>query len=114
MAPYSFIFMTVFERNLKFLSLTSDIFILPKEHTFLNKYFKTKVQRAFLKYFYVFRASRNFTDHTGHIATNSFLVKLSGKFRYLLQEHEKAKKNFDTEKLALMQRGKFKVLRKFY
>ncbi len=106
--------MTVFEKNLKFMSLGSEIFTLPKEHSFLYKYFKTKVQRAFLKYYYVFKERNNFTDHTGHIATPSFLSKLAGKFHYLLQEYDKSKKEFNTERLALMQRGKFKVLRKFY
>ena len=106
--------MTEFERNLKFLSYGSTPVHIPKELGFLNRYFKTKVQRAFLKYYYVFRDKKFFIEHTGIVATSSFLIKLAGKFEYLLQEYENAKKDLNLEKLAAMQSGKFKVLKKFY
>jgi hypothetical protein len=106
--------MDVYEKNLRFLSYGSEPIIIPKEHIFLNKYFKTKVQRTFLKYFYIFRDKKNFVHHTGILATQSFICKMAGKFVYLLNEFSNAKKNLDLEKLALIQRGKFKVLKKFY
>lgn len=106
--------MDVYEKNLKFLAYGSENILIPKEHSFLNRYFKTKVQRAFLKYYYVFRDKQNFVDHSGFLATSSFILKMAGKFNYLLSEFDKAKKNVDLEKLSAIQSGKFKVLKKFY
>lgn len=106
--------MDVYQKNLKFINYGSENNNVPKEHSFLNKYFKTKVQRTFLKYFYIFRDKKNFVHHTGFVATPSFVTKMAGKFVYLLQEFDSAKKNLDLEKLGLIQKGKFKVLKKFY
>jgi len=112
--PYYFIFMDVYEKNLKFLSYGSESIIIPKEFSFLNKYFKTKVQRTFLKYYYIFRDKKNFVHHSGVLATQSFICKMAGKFNYLLKEFESAKKNLNLDKLGAIQKGKFRILKKFY
>jgi hypothetical protein len=106
--------MTFYEKNLKFLSYGSDPIIIPKEMSFLNKYFKTKVQRTFLKYYFVFKDKSNFCDHTGFTATTSFICKMTGKYHYLVNEFENARKNMDLEKIGKIQMAKFKVLKKFY
>ena len=41
---------TLFEKNLLYLDSAFENTVIPKEHKFLLKYFKTFQQRAFLKY----------------------------------------------------------------
>lgn len=106
--------MTFYERNLKFLAYGSEPVHIPKEFSFLNKYFKTKVQKAFLRYYLVFKNRSHFCEHTGFPATASFICKMVGKYHYLMIEFEAARKNMDFEKVSKMQNGKFKVLKKFY
>jgi hypothetical protein len=104
--------LSYYELNLKFISLGSDVHVIPKEHSFLKKYFKTKVQRAFLFYYYYFREKCNFQDHTGYRATDSFLSKLASKFEWILGEYNTARKNLDFQKVGEIQRRRLKLIKK--
>lgn len=92
--------LTVFEKNLHFLNATYEKVSLPKEISFLYKYFSTHQQRAFVHYYYVMGDWKHFSEHTGIPASRYFKLKLSYKYKYFLSEYEKAKScmDFDTLK----------------
>ncbi len=102
-----------FEKNMIFLNSTYEKFQIPKEYNFLLKYFKTRQQRAFLKYYYLMREVKNFTNHTGIPADESFKYKLSYKFHHYIDIYEKAKSNMDFEKLSLLNARRIKLEKRF-
>lgn len=83
---------------------------LPRDKAYLYKYFKTPVQLAFLKYFYIFRDYSNFTDHTGIHCTTLWLRKLANRVLFLEQIHRQTKQEFDLETLAKIEKGRYKPL----
>jgi predicted transport protein len=85
---------------------------LPRDRDYLLKYFNTKIQRQFVKYYLLFRSSKNFTDHTGIRVQPLWLKKLSTKLRLLEEAHAEAKKAFDTETVAKIESGKYRVRRR--
>jgi hypothetical protein len=85
---------------------------IPKDYSFFKKYFKTKIQRAFLNYYFHFRDNKNFQDHTGYKINHSFLSKLTSKFEWLLGEYATARKNLDFQKIGLIQRRRLKLIKK--
>ena len=104
---------SIYEANLRFIAYGSHPFVFAKEHNFLKKYFKTKIQKVFLQYYYTFGDSKNFTDHTGYLATRSFLSKMANKFEWLMGEYQSAKYKLDMENLAKLQAKKISVLKKY-
>jgi hypothetical protein len=105
--------LSIYEMNLKFLVLGSEPKVIPKDHSFLKKYFKTKVQRQFLYYYYYFHDWKNFTNHTGIRADRSFLNKLCNKFEWILGEYTKARKNLDLKRMGAIQMRQIRLLKKF-
>jgi hypothetical protein len=101
-----------YEMNLLFLGLGSDPVVIPKEHSFLKKYFKTKIQRKFLNYYYVFRDWHGFRDHVGVRCDFSFVFKMATKFEWIMAEYISAKKDMDFDKLSKIQRRRLKLLKK--
>lgn len=96
-------------RDLAFLSRRFESVELPREKAYLYKYFKTKVQEAFLKYVHVFGEYSNFTDHTGLHITPRWLKKLHDRLVMLETLHRQAKKDIDLETLALIETGKYRL-----
>jgi len=105
--------MNLFDKNLAWMNGTYEKNQIPKEHSFLKKYFKTKVQKVFLNYFYCMRDYRNFVDHTGVFATVSFLQRLAHKFEYLMNEYVSAKSNMDLDRINNLAQKKFRIPKKF-
>jgi len=101
-----------YEMNLSFISLGSEPVSIPKDHSFLKKYFKTKIQRQFLNYYYVFRDRSCFQEHVGVKCDSSFVYKMSLKFEWIMSEYTTAKRTLDFEKLGLIQRRRLKLLKK--
>ena len=91
--------------------ISGDFFDHPvhREKEYLFKYFDSKLQRQFVRYFLLFRSPRNFTDHTGLRVQPLWLRKLRKKLNALEAAHAAAKKSFDTEKVALIEQGKYKA-----
>ena len=100
------------EMDLLFIS--GDFFdhAVPREKEYLFRYFDTKIQRQFIRYFLLFRSPRNFTDHTGLRVQPLWLRKLRRKLNALEEAHAKAKAAFDTETVAKPEQGKYKAPRK--
>jgi hypothetical protein len=105
--------LSYFDKNLNFLALGDGLPSIPREHVFLKKYFKTKIQNAFLHYYYFVGCKDNFSDHMGYLCDKSFIVKMVGKYEWLLNTFDNAKKNFDLETLGKLQMKKIKLLKKF-
>jgi hypothetical protein len=92
--------LSYFEKNIIFINQNYERFQIPKEYSFLKKYFNTKPQRDFLKYYFVMKDERHFSTHTGHAAHFSFVSKMKSKFNYFMEMYEKAKKDMDFETLT--------------
>ncbi len=82
-----------------------------KEHSFLYKYFRKKIQKLAMEYFYVMGEDNvyHFQDHTGYKASASFLCKQYFKFKSLISIYNKAKENFDFETLRNLDQGKIRI-----
>ena len=99
-------------RDLDFVSGRFFDYDVPKEKRYLLKYFKSDLQRAFLKYFMVFGDHRNFTDHTGHYCNPRFVLHMEEKFHKLVDVYDKAKRALTEEGMAtvhLIESGKFRL-----
>jgi len=105
--------LSITEQNLKFLSLGSEPVSIPKEYQFLRRYFKTKAQRDFFDYYFVFRSTANFVAHTGLRIGASCISKLKNKFEWLWKEYHEAKSNLDLDTLSKLKRRRIKLLKRF-
>lgn len=81
---------------------------LPKEKKYLLKYFKTRIQDMFLRYYHAFGNFDNFTDHTGFMCQKRWLISLHQKLIRIEAAHKEAKTNLDSAKVAEIESGKFK------
>lgn len=96
-------------RDSLFLSRQFETIELPREKAYLYKYFKTKVQDAFLKYVFVFGDHTNFTDHTGFQCSERWLKILHDRLSRLELAHREAKTNIDLETLTEIETGRYRV-----
>ena len=94
-----------------FLFISGDFFDQPvhREKEYLFRYFNTRIQRQFVRYYLAFRSIRNFTDHTGIRVLPLWLRKLRKKLQSLEAAHAKAKAAFDTETVAKIERGEYRI-----
>jgi hypothetical protein len=79
-------------KDSEFLSGSFLDFDIPKHRRYLLKYFKTDLQKAFLRYYIVFESAVHFVDHTGRYCAHSVVVDMKKKYRLLTSVHEMAKK----------------------
>ena len=82
---------------------------MPRDWKYLNHYFLQKVQRQFLRYYYVFGNVSHFADHTGHVVTKRWLRLLELRFKDITSKHKQAKESFNLEKLAEIESGNCKI-----
>lgn len=80
---------------------------IPKDKKYLKKYFRTSIEKQFLRYYIVFNTRQRFLEHTGCFVKKRWLQVLEKRFKDLTIEHQNAKLNFDLEKLELIESGKF-------
>jgi len=102
-----------YEANLRWFSYNSDDIELPSEISFIYKYFRTKVQTEFLKYYWHFGDYRCFAQHTGYPVDYSYCYKCAAKYEYFIELYRKAKSEFDLDKLVLLQKRRVRVPKKF-
>lgn len=90
---------------------------LPKEKTYLYKYFKTPVQQQFVRYTYVMDDStpqfftfilRNFVNHTGYRLDDRKVTQFLAKYRKIEEVWQRAKKDLDFELLKTIEDGNLK------
>jgi hypothetical protein len=99
-------------RDSEFLSGNFFILEVPKSRRFLLKYFKTPLQRAFLKYFLVFGSTRNFIDHTGFYCSRRLLVRMVRNFKRLVKVYDDAKFSLSEEgmeTIGLLEKGDLRL-----
>jgi hypothetical protein len=99
-------------KDLDFFSGKFFEFQIPKEKRYLLKYFKSDLQINFLKYYMIFRNTKNFSNHTGYKCSESLKKKLEKRFNDLVELYDKSKTSFTEEGLQtiqLIESGKFKL-----
>jgi hypothetical protein len=79
------------DRDLKFIS--GDFFHteIPRDKLYLNKYFTTPIQQAFLKYYLVFGEWSCFVEHTGMHCLKPYMRTQEKRFHWIQALHRKAK-----------------------
>lgn len=103
-----------FEKNLNFLALGDGLPSIPREHSFLKKYFKTKIQKQFLNYYLCMTSYAKFPEHVGVEASRAFCFKMAKKCDYLLDAFKKAKENMDLDAIALLHSKKYPLPKNLY
>ena len=99
-------------KDLKFLAGVFFEEELPKDRQFLFRYFKSKLEKQFLRYYYCFGEYRHFIDHTGYYCQTRWLRILEKRLKRLEGAFIKAKQeafNSDSLTLGQIQRGKYKL-----
>ena len=96
-------------RDLDFIGRRYETYQLPKEKKYLQKYFKTPLQKAFVKYFFVFGDFDNFCNHTGIVCQTRSLRELRDRLLILETAHKNFKMAMDLDSLARLESGKFKI-----
>lgn len=101
-------------RDADFLSGKFFDFEIPKDKGYLLKYFTTDIQAAFLRYYFVFGAVKNFTDHTGYYCSRRLLFKMQKHLKRLVKAHDEAKRSLTEEGMRivhLIESGKLPLTR---
>jgi hypothetical protein len=96
------------DRDNKFISNFFEKQI-PKNKNWLRHYFKTPIKKAFLIYFLEFNSTMRFREHTGFLCSERYIKKLKNILLKLEKEIEFAKRQFDIEKIAKIEMGKYKL-----
>jgi coproporphyrinogen III oxidase len=96
-------------KELKFIGGVFFDYVLPKEKNYLFRYFRTDIEKAFLRYYYCFGEYEFFCDHTGYRCQQRWLKLLLKRHDRLVAIHAKAKSNADFDLLSLLESGKYKL-----
>lgn len=95
--------------ELEFLAGNYFDYEIPPEKSYFLKYFKTKIQLHFLKYYLKFNSKGSFANHTGIYCTKRYLYQLEDKFHSLEEAVKDAKKTFSFDVLEVINQGKWKA-----
>jgi len=95
---------------------------LSPEFSYLYKYFKSELCRAFVVYYLSFSElikQQNimffvsaFIDHTGYKCSRSRLYFLVNRLQYLISATKEAENNFDLTTIELIKSGRYKLGRR--
>lgn len=80
---------------------------LPKSKQYLLRYFKSDLQKQFVRYYLTFGNVRRFVEHTGHFCKRRWLQLLVEKFNFLELTLKKAKEEMDFTTVAMIESGKY-------
>ncbi len=94
--------------ELEFLSGNFFSCDLPESKRYLFKYFRTAIQKQFLRYFFVFGDSELFMQHSGFHCDDSYLEKMRKKYLKIERIYDEAFKKMDMMKLGQIKSGKLK------
>jgi hypothetical protein len=84
-------------------------YVIPKDKKYLSKYYTTEIERQFLLYYLVFRSRKRYLEHTGIHVRKRWLEVLESRLLRIEDIHRKARFDFDLEKVAQIESGKFKI-----
>lgn len=96
-------------KNLALLARSYETLEIPREKSYLYKYFKTPVQELFVRYMHVFGEWTHFMPHTGYRCEDRWLKILHTRLVNLELLHAQAKKEMDFELLKVIETGKYKA-----
>lgn len=96
------------KEELNFISGDYLEYVIPKDKKYLLKYYTSKVQQQFLRYYLVFRSKERYIEHTGLLVKKRWLQELESRLLKIEEIHKKAKEDFDIEKIAEIESGKYK------
>ena len=82
---------------------------LPRDKQYLYRYFKTRIQRAYVRYVSVFGNHKFFVEHTGIPASNRSLQLLAVRLHIIEEAHRTAKSNLDLDALEQIEKGNFNL-----
>ncbi len=95
-------------REAEFLAGVFFDFLISRQNQFLLKYFRTKIEIAFLKYYLCFGEIEYFTEHTGWYCQKRWLRILVKRFNKIIKAHTDFKSNLELDKLRELESGKYK------
>lgn len=78
---------------------------LPKDQRYLEKYFRTDIQRQFLKYYLTFHSAKRFAEHTGRPIDPEWARRLVIKLDQITEAHQNARQQGDFEVLSDIEAG---------
>lgn len=82
---------------------------VPKGHSWMNKYFKTRTKRLFLKYFLLFGCTFRFSQHCGEVCTKRYIKKMKRQFNMLKEKYERARAELDFDALERIEKGRCRL-----
>lgn len=94
---------------LKFIGGVFFSYELPRDKLYLFKYFRTAIEKQFLRYYYCFNNYENFVDHTGLYCQLRWLNILKIRHDQIVEFHKKIKSEINLELLAKIESGLCKV-----
>lgn len=95
------------DKELEFISGRFTLNNLPKEKSYLHHYFKTEMQQAFLRYYFMFKDHKLFSEHTGYQCSANWRYQLAEKIEILENLKQKARKNLDFELITNLETGRY-------
>ncbi|RDJ35269.1 MAG: hypothetical protein DWQ19_10670 [Crenarchaeota archaeon] len=97
------------ERDLELISGNFFELELPKSKRYLLKYFKTDIQRQFIRYYLIFGTAKYFVQHTGCYCQIRWRQLMLVKYKTLEKALKQARKNMNFNLITLIESGKFKL-----
>jgi hypothetical protein len=82
---------------------------IPREKQFLLRYFRSPLEKQFVRYYLCFGEIDNFVDHTGFFCQKRWLRILKKRIDKIMSVHENYKKSFELDKLREMENGRYKL-----
>jgi hypothetical protein len=97
-------------KDVDFIAAKFIDFEIPAEKQFLYKYFRTKIERSFIQYYFCFNGEyENFIDHVGLYCQMRWLRILKRRMCRILQLRDQAKSEMDFDKVAMIEKGRYFV-----
>lgn len=87
---------------------------IPREKNYIFKYFRSPLEKQFVRYYLCFEEIEYFTPHTGYRCQLRWLKELKKRFDYITQYHRTCKFNMDLDLLKKIEDGKCKFIKEKY
>jgi hypothetical protein len=94
-------------KETQFLAGVFFDFEVPKEKSFLFKYFRSPLEQQFVRYYLCFGEIEFFTEHTGHFCQKRWLKILKNRFDEINSLHDKYKADMELELLEKLEKGRY-------
>ena len=103
--------MAAISEEIELLLISGKVFEqdLPKDKLYLLKYFRTKLQEDFIRYYLTVGNHDNFAVHSGHRVSDRWRFALAARLKKLEEAREKARSEMDIETLAIIETGKYRI-----